>query len=84
LQFIESQPIEQRNPHWQLMSILNIDHLISCNFIGSVENFNDDIAVILKILYPAMKNEKSCSTVDLGNKKGVALLQNSYRCSQMN
>jgi len=56
LEFIAAQPVEKRDPHWQLMSKLQIPHLLECDFIGSVENFGADMMYVLRCVYPNLND----------------------------
>jgi hypothetical protein len=52
LRYVRGQHDFERNNHWMSMRALHIEDQLSCDFVGSIENYSADIAKIFSVIYP--------------------------------
>lgn len=54
LKFVSLQKDADRDAHWRSLNALNIPDLINCEFVGSVENYDEDMQYVFSRIYPVL------------------------------
>lgn len=87
LEYIEAQNDLERDHHWRTQHTLNLDDFARCDFIGSLENINQDLGYVIKKIFGKQKykidNKNShssrISTEELAGEKELKLIYNIYK-----